>query len=231
MDAAFYCSIALYANMVFSWIACWHEIWEKCAVNFWAVEINIDFFRINHKKVTPKPGCILIAEPGLFDVNFKRSVILLVEHNQKGTVGFVLNRILDFDLNELLPDFPNFNASISIGGPVSPNSIHFIHTLGNAISNSVQVSDGLYWSGDFDSLKESALKGILTKRNVRFFVGYSGWDAKQLEEELKQYSWVVSELDLVQVMASHDDLWRKAVLQLGSKYKPWTIYPDNPSLN
>lgn len=195
------------------------------------MEINIDFFKINHKKVEPRVGKVLIAEPGLMDVNFKRSVILLVEHNDKGSVGFVLNRILDFDLNELLPDFPSFPATISIGGPVGPNSIHFVHTLGNLIPNSVRVSDGLYWGGDFDSLKENIAKGKATRRNIRFFVGYSGWGAGQLEDELKQYSWVVSELDLIQILASQDDLWRKAVLQLGPKFKPWTIYPENPSLN
>jgi putative transcriptional regulator len=181
--------------------------------------------------MSPQQGSILIAEPGLIDSNFKRSVILLVEHNEQGTIGFTLNRTLDFDIQELIPDFPKFNASIAVGGPVSPGSIQFIHTLGNIVPNTIKVSDGLFWGGDFDSLKPLILQNKLTPRNIRFFIGYSGWDPNQLQNELKEGSWVVSDLDVVQVMAAHDDLWKKAVMQLGAKFKPWTIYPENPSLN
>jgi putative transcriptional regulator len=195
------------------------------------LEVNINFFKIKHTKTSPQQGNVLIAEPGLIDSNFKRSVILLVEHNDKGTIGFTLNRTLDFDIQELLPDFPKFNASIAIGGPVSPNSIQFIHTLGDIVPNTAKVSDGLYWGGDFDSLKPLILQNKLTPRNIRFFIGYSGWDPNQLKGEIKEGSWVVSELDIVQVMAAQEDLWKKAVVQLGAKFKPWTIYPENPSLN
>lgn len=190
-----------------------------------------DFFRIKHAKLMPQQGRVLISEPGLADGNFKRSVILIVEHNASGTIGFVLNRTLDFDLKELLPDFPSFNAPISIGGPVSPNSIQFIHSLGDIIPDTIKIGDGLYWGGNFDAIKSLIVKGKVTPRNVKFFVGYSGWGVDQLAKEIEEESWVVSELDLVQIMAVQDDLWKKAVTQLGSKFKPWTIYPTNPSLN
>ncbi|HRX68155.1 MAG TPA: YqgE/AlgH family protein [Tenuifilaceae bacterium] len=195
------------------------------------MEINIDFFKIEHKQIAPEQGKILIAEPGLMDQYFKRSVILLVEHNLNGTIGFVLNRMIDMSINELLPDFPEFNVSISIGGPVSPSSIHFIHTLGDIIPDTAKVSDGLYWGGNFDTLKALIINGKATSRQVRFFVGYSGWGTNQLEKELKEHSWVVSELDVVKIMTGKDDMWAKTVSQLGQKYKPWTIYPENPSLN
>lgn len=195
------------------------------------MELNIDFFRIEHKQIAPKQGRILIAEPGLMDQYFKRSVILLVEHNDKGTVGFVLNRMIDFSLNELMPDFPNFDTNISIGGPVSPNSIHFIHTVGNLIPDTTLVTDGIYWGGSFDAVKSLILSGKISKRQIRFFIGYSGWGENQLDKELKERSWLVSELDVVKIMTGKDDMWTKTVNQLGPKYKPWTIYPENPSLN
>jgi len=195
------------------------------------MELNIDFFRINHRKISPQAGKILIAQPGLMDQYFKRSIIILVEHNEKGTVGFVLNRMLDFNLTELLPDFPELNAQISIGGPVSPNSIHFIHTLGDLIPDTVQVSDGLYWSGSLDAVKSLIISGKITNKHIRFFVGYSGWSKGQLDRELTENSWVVSELDVVKIMTGKDDMWVKTVSQLGPKYKSWTIYPENPSLN
>ncbi|HNS30788.1 MAG: YqgE/AlgH family protein [Tenuifilaceae bacterium] len=192
---------------------------------------HIDFFNIKHKWVSPREGRILIAEPGLMDQYFKRSVILLVEHNEKGTVGFTLNRILDIKLTEMIPDFPDFPALISIGGPVSPNSIHFIHTLGNLVPDTCIIADGIGWGGDFEAIKALIKQKKITPRQIRFFVGYSGWGSNQLEGELKENSWVVSELDIVQVMAGKDDLWSKTVKQLGPKYKPWTIYPISPSLN
>jgi putative transcriptional regulator len=195
------------------------------------MEMNIDFFKIEHKPISPKQGRILIAEPGLMDQYFKRSIILLVEHNEKGTVGFVLNRLIDFNLNELLPDFPDFPSIISIGGPVSPNSIHFIHTLGDIIPETTPVSEGLFWGGNFDVIKSLILSGKISKRQIRFFIGYSGWGIDQLDKELKERSWVVSELDVVKIMTGNDNLWKKTVNQLGPKYKPWTIYPENPSLN
>ncbi len=195
------------------------------------MELNIDFFKINHKPVSPQEGRVLIAQPGLMDQYFKRSVVLLVEHNQNGTVGFVLNNIVDVSLKDLLPDFPDFPAIISVGGPVEPNSVHFIHTLGDIIPNTTKVSDGLFWGGDFEVVKALIEQGKLTPRQIRFFVGYSGWGESQLKDELKEDSWVVSELDLVQIMASNSELWKRVITQLGPKYKPWTIYPENPSLN
>jgi putative transcriptional regulator len=195
------------------------------------MEKNIDFFRIKHRRVSPRHGRVLIAEPGLMDQYFKRSVILLVEHNEQGTVGFVLNNIIDFKIQDLMPDFPDFPALISIGGPVSPNSIHFLHTLGDIIPETTAVSDGLYWGGDFEAVKSLIHMRKITPRQIRFFIGYSGWGEKQLGNELKENSWVVSDLDIIQVMAGKDDLWNRVVHQMGPKYKPWTIYPINPSLN
>jgi putative transcriptional regulator len=195
------------------------------------MEKNIDFFNIKHNQISPKEGRVLIAEPGLMDQYFKRSVILIVEHNEEGTVGYVLNNLIDINIQEFIPDFPSFKAVTSIGGPVSPNSIHFIHTLGHLVPNTTEVVEGLFWGGDFDALKTLIEQGKLTPRQIKFFVGYSGWGKDQLANELKENSWVVSELDMVQIMAGKDDLWNRVVMQMGPKYKPWTIYPPNPSLN
>jgi putative transcriptional regulator len=195
------------------------------------MELNIDFFKINHNRLAPKEGLILISEPGLMDQYFKRAILLLVEHNEKGTVGFVLNRIIEMNLSELIPDFPDFPSLISIGGPVGPNSIHFIHTVGELIPETTLVSDGLYWGGDFDAVKALILQKKITPRQIRFFLGYSGWGKNQLNDELNLNSWVVSSIDLVQIMAGKDDLWNRIVHQMGPKFKPWTIYPENPSLN
>lgn len=194
-------------------------------------EFNIDFFKVRFDRIAPMQGRVLIAEPALIDQYFKRSVVYLVEHNAKGTVGFVLNRMLDFHLPELMPDFPDLDTKISIGGPVNPSSIHFIHTLGDIIPDTVEVGNGIFWGGDFKYLKKLIIAGKVPPRKIRFFIGYSGWGEKQLEREIKEESWVVANLDPILVMTGSDSLWSKAVQQLGTKFKPWTLYPENPSLN
>ena len=80
----------------------------------------MDYFRVKHEQILPQKGRVLLAEPSLVDEYFKRSVVLLVEHDEKNTVGFVLNKMLEFRIAELMPDFPDFDAKISIGGPVLP---------------------------------------------------------------------------------------------------------------
>ena len=194
-------------------------------------ELDFDFFRVNHEKLTPSQGLVLIADPSLTDLNFKRSVVLLVEHNENGTVGFVLNRMLSYSLFDLIPDFPKFHAKISLGGPVSPKSIHFIHTLGDAVPDAVHVIDDIYWGGDFDYIKSLIIAKKITSKQILFFVGYSGWSKDQLDREIAEGSWVVTQLKSVQIMTSPGDLWLNTVRQMGEKFKPWTLYPEDPSLN
>jgi putative transcriptional regulator len=194
-------------------------------------ELNFDFFRINYDKYTPSQGMVLIAEPGLFDLNFKRSVILIVEHNENGTVGFVLNRMLNYNLSDLIPDFPHFEAKISLGGPVSPKSIHFIHTLGDTVPDTHHVTENIYWGGDFDYIKSLIIANKITPQQILFFVGYSGWSKEQLDHEISENSWVVTQLNSNQIFATVDDLWMKTVSELGKKFRSWTIYPEDPSLN
>jgi len=196
-----------------------------------STDLNFDFFKVNYEKITPKEGRVLIAEPGLIDLNFKRSVVFLAEHNENGTIGFVLNRILNYNLTDLLPDFPDFKAQISLGGPVSPQSIHFIHTLGDIIPETTHVVDNIYWGGSFDSLKSLMIAKKISSKQILFFVGYSGWGKDQLEREITEGSWVVSSLNPIQIFGGGEDLWISTVRQLGKNFKPWTLYPEDPSMN
>lgn len=196
-----------------------------------SAELNFDFFRVNYDKVAPKQGSVLIAEPGLIDLNFKRSVLLLVEHNENGTVGFVLNRILNYKLSDLLPDFPDFDANISLGGPVSPKSIHFIHTLGDIVPKTTHIIDNIYWGGDFEYIKSLIVANRIAPKQILFFVGYSGWSCEQLNREIAEGSWVVTQLHPIEIFRGSEDLWINTVRKLGKRFKPWTLYPEDPSFN
>ncbi|HHH53126.1 MAG TPA: YqgE/AlgH family protein, partial [Bacteroidetes bacterium] len=108
---------------------------------------------MNIKDTKIKKGDLLVSQPFMVDGNFRRSVVLLVEYNEEGALGFILNRPIDFSVDELMPDFPDFNAQGYFGGPVATNTIHFVHKVGELLENSVEVYDGIYWGGDFEKLK------------------------------------------------------------------------------
>ena len=196
------------------------------------MELNIDFLSIENNKVA-RQGRVLISEPFLNDTYFKRSVVLLTEHSDAGSVGFVLNKPVDLSVNDVLNDFPQLDAEISIGGPVNTNTIHYIHTLGNKIPNSVKVLENLYWGGDFDGLKDLIMHGDVRSNQIRFFLGYAGWSPKQLDNELSENAWLVSEMKAEQIMRGPDnDLWRKILEKSGNKkYRTWVNFPENPGMN
>ncbi len=197
------------------------------------MNLNINIFKIETNHVSPEKGRILIAEPFLPGSYFNRAIILLVAHSDKGAVGFILNKKVDYPLKDIIGDYPEFKADVFIGGPVSTDSIYFIHSLGERIPGSIHVKDDLYWGGDFNELKKQISLGDVESDQVRFFLGYSGWDAGQLEEELDEDTWLVSEIEQKIVMDSSKKthMWIEVVRDLGGKYSIWENFPENPSLN
>ncbi len=193
---------------------------------------NLDIFKIKTNNVLPQKGRILIAEPFLPGNYFSRSVIFLVAYSEKGAVGFILNKKIDFMLHEVFFDFPKFQAQVYLGGPVSADSIFFIHKLGEELPGSIQVLGGLYWGGDFGVLKNLIAKGEIQPNDILFFLGYSGWDAGQLESELKEDSWLVTDVDENLILPNADEVsWANVVKKAGNRYSVWENYPENPNLN
>jgi len=189
-----------------------------------------NFFKINNT-LKVESGKILISEPLLDDYYFKRSIIVLTEHNEDGSVGFVINNPVDVKLNELIPDFPDFDANISIGGPVGTDTLQFIHSLGKKVKDSILIKPGLYWGGSFDSISELIKKNEISKNEILFFLGYSGWSPNQLNDEIKRDSWVVSELSSTSILSNNKNIWDEAITKLGTKQKIWTNFPSDPELN
>jgi len=185
-------------------------------------------------KIEPAAGKILISEPFLTDPNFLRSVVLLTEHNELGTMGFVLNHVLELSLAEVvqadnLPDIPLIK-----GGPVELNTIHFIHTLGELIPDALSVKSGLWWGGDF----EKAIQLIIDQPNLasqfKFFIGYSGWAPEQLDGELERDAWVVSTIsskEAVLPIVESAELWKKAMRRLGGEFEILSNSPLDPQWN
>ncbi len=176
---------------------------------------ELDFFKIEHNDLLPEKGRVLVSEPFLQDAYFKRSVVLLTEHNEEGTLGFVLNNPIDFDATDILKDFPPINALVGIGGPV----VHYLHCQGDLIPESVHVIGSVFWGGDFNAVQAMIKAGELTRESIRFFVGFSSWYPGQLDREIAENSWLVTTID------------PDALLKEERKYQMWTRYPEDPLLN
>ena len=180
----------------------------------------------------PAKGRLLIAEPSILnDSSFNRSIILLTEHTNKSTIGFILNKPLKFTVNDLIQDV-DCHFEVYQGGPVEQDNLYFVHSVPDLIPDSIEVAKGIYWGGNFDSLKHLLNTQQLTSKNIRFFLGYAGWDTNQLENELDTSSWFVSENDYQNIFDTNNkDVWKNKLLQKGGKYKLWANAPTDIQLN
>ena len=194
------------------------------------MKIDFDFFKIQ-RKMAPEKGRIIISEPLLSGNFFGRSTVLLVEHSPDGSVGFILNKPLEAKINELFIMPTGYIPQLFVGGPVGGDSLFYIHTLGDQIQGSSHVKDELYWGGDFEALKSAIASGNVGPGQVKFFVGYSGWSAGQLENEIAENSWLVTDADTSLVMNSDRNFWNESVRNAGGHYETWQNFPEDPNSN
>jgi len=180
----------------------------------------------------PNKGKLLIAEPAILnDSSFNRTIVLLTEHTQNNSVGFILNRPLDFTVNDLLPDI-NCNFLVYQGGPVEQDNLYFVHKIPQLLPESTEVGNGIFWGGNFKSLKYLLNNNLLNASDIRFFLGYSGWRKEQLDKEMNENSWFVEEQDMDTIFSVDDkNLWKNKILQKGGNYKLWANAPSNFNLN
>ncbi len=183
--------------------------------------------------ITPAKGDLLISEPFLPDPNFERSVILICEHNHDGSIGFVLNKPLTLHLADVLEEVNGFDKMLYRGGPVQEDTLHFIHKTGDSLDKSEEIGQGIYWGGSFEDLLSKINTRQLNPDDFLFFLGYSGWSPGQLENELKEESWIIhkraSAYDVFDT--SPANLWREVLNNMGGKYRMFSNYPIDPRLN
>ena len=183
--------------------------------------------------VEPDLGKLLISEPFLADPNFRRSVILISDYQEEGTVGFVLNHPSLLLLKDLIPEMPEAEFPIYIGGPVATDTVHFIHRCFDKMNDGQEIAKGIYWGGNFETLKVLINNGSIEAHEVKFFLGYSGWAKDQLKEEIEGNTWIVSDRYHQEVVFSdnEEELWREVIIELGPKYAHVSNFPQNPNLN
>jgi putative transcriptional regulator len=158
------------------------------------------------------PGIVLVSEPFMLDPHFKRSVVLICEHNEEdGTIGFVLNRTLGMRVDDTVAGMEDLQGDLYYGGPVA--------------------QDGIWWGGNYEQLTALLKSGQLSPDGVRFFLGYSGWSAGQLQDELDIDSWITAEGKAEYLFKSGDELWKQVLADKGGRYTQVINYPEDPSLN
>lgn len=175
-------------------------------------------------------GATLVARPSLLTDIFSRSVVLLAEHSHEETIGFVLNKISDFQINELIPEIHK-NFSVFEGGPVERGSLFYIHNSPHLIRNSMPIYKNLYWGGNFNDIILNINNGMLSEINFRFFIGYSGWGSHQLERELKMNDWFLGEDGPSFLDLPYKDLWKIEMKKMGGENLLWINMPEDPTLN
>lgn len=184
-------------------------------------------------KVSLQAGTMLLSEPFMADPNFKRTVVMICEHfDDGGTVGFILNKPLQIKVCDALLDFDDVKNELFYGGPVAQDTLHYLHRYGDIIEDSLQIKDDIYWGGNFEQLGELLRAGTIDQKHIKFFLGYSGWSSGQLEDEMKDNSWILTQAKSQYVFDIADkELWKKVLSDLGGEYKLITNYPEDPTLN
>jgi len=192
--------------------------------------LNYKFSDLN--KLDPKKGRILISDPYLPDPYFKRSVVLLVNHNEDGSLGFILNKTLEVNLNETELNINDQEHKIYFGGPVQSSDLFYIHKMGDEIEGSVEIKDGIFWGGEFAGIEDKLKSGGILENDIRFFIGYSGWEANQLEQEIEEDSWLVVESNLEDILETNsEDLWKNIIQEMEGNISLLSTFPEDPNLN
>ena len=196
--------------------------------------MDMTLFQVESNKEFPRQGSLLIAAPFLRDYQFSRTVILMVEHNEEGSMGIILNKNFSnlMTLNEVVPELASLPPiPLYKGGPVGRDTLFYLHTL-SYLKDALPIGNGLYLNGDFNQMQQYILSGAPTQGVARFFMGYAGWQKGQLKQEMMQNTWIVnneSQVDLLNMYLR--DLWQEALCDMGGKYMIWSRYPKYPFMN
>jgi putative transcriptional regulator len=177
-------------------------------------------------------GKVLVATPQLLDPNFARTLVLIVQHDENGAMGLVLNRPLETTVGEAWTQvssvpYPNEDPLYQ-GGPVEGPLI-VVHQ--DAKRGQMEIGEGAYLSSDADMVRELVAEAA---DPTKFFVGYSGWTAQQLEAELAEGSWLVAPIASEQIFSTPAELWENMIKQSRKRVVPAVDpkrIPRDPSVN
>ncbi len=183
----------------------------------------------------PAPGRFLIALPTLRDPNFTRTVVLLCEHNDEGSVGLIVNRPTPVKLAGGIPG-PLAEARegevLFQGGPVSPSHIFALHNVPRLMGDSREVVPGVWFTPGSEGVAERLRQPPQPGESLRLYAGYAGWGAGQLDAELQQTAWIVGPAVADLVYAPNPKAtWARALQAIGGAAAFLATAPEDPRLN
>lgn len=196
---------------------------------------ELDKYKWDYKKEIRKElriGSLILAQPFLNDDVFKRSVCLLCAHSRKeGSFGFMLNKVTEFKVSDFIEELDALDLPVYFGGPVATDSLYFLHDNSLAIEGAQKVLDGVYWGGDFQQMIAQLSTQDLSNHQVKFILGYSGWDPGQLRKEIIEDSWIVTQGNPHTIFEESDKLWKDTMEGMGEIYNHLANLPERPELN
>ena len=182
--------------------------------------------------IEPAQDILLIADPFLKDPNFMRTVVYMCRHSDEGSFGFVLNKIFNQTLDELIKGLDGIKIPVYYGGPVQTDTVHYIHQYPDLIPDCYKISDEIFWGGDFETVKMLLKNNQIDPEKIKFFIGYSGWEKDQLNNELTEKSWLTATATRNIVFNTpSDNVWKESLKHLGGKYEMLINFPIDPQLN
>ncbi|MHB1921548.1 MAG: YqgE/AlgH family protein [Chitinophagaceae bacterium] len=180
----------------------------------------------------PSSGMLLIADPFLKDPSFSRSVILLCESGDSGSLGLIINKPIDLSLHQVAPDLTSEKIPLYYGGPIQTDSLHFIHQMPDYIPGGMALQPDLIWGGNFETVLALIRNQELNLEKIKIFMGYSGWGKHQLEDELKGKSWMVTSASPRLVFQEKDSqIWKQSLVSMGEDFAIMANFPIDPALN
>ena len=175
-------------------------------------------------------GNILIAQPALYDYTFNRSVIFITEHNDQGSVGFILNKPIKISVSTYVSELDT-QLQVYEGGPVETHNLYYLHKRPDLISNSEPIMNGIYWSGDYEDVRNAINGGLIQEDEIRFYLGYSGWGENQLQNEVNDNAWIVVDQEVDIFKDWDNNLWKEQLKKLGGEHLIWLNTPADPTMN
>lgn len=202
-------------------------------------EIRTNIFSHSTVKLPVSTGTLMVAEPFLREQYFRHGVVSLVDCSERqSAMGVVMNNCTALLLSDIIPDISvDTPVPVFCGGPMSQDRLFFIHTLGSDIvPGAISYARGLYLGGDMDSVLDYVRSGYPVNGVLRFFLGYCGWDAGQLDTELDDDVWAVVPPERCPspetLLSIHGDrLWHSVVRKMGKHYRTWNLHPLSCNVN
>ena len=176
-------------------------------------------------------GKILISTPDISGDIFSRSVVLVVDHNENGAFGLILNK-KNNNMSSRLLDIFGFKVDVYEGGPVENDKIFFICKGRPITENYSEITDEFYLTEDIENVVSAIIEQRISVNYIKVFSGYSGWAAQQLEGEIRRKMWTVVDVyNLDYTTSSDQSLWKNIMQNLGGEFLLWANAPQDVSMN